>query len=592
MKNKFFHKPSLMVFIVTCLFGLLFIGCNNKKSNSGDTANDDTETSASAVASADGTTRNFNDALSSTEESTSRNNLASAPTMDLSVVPNDAILVAHLNLKNIWNKGDFNNIRDVSFVKLLLQELKNEDLQLSDFVNTLLDDPNSCGLGLKGDIFFFTSDLENEYGFRIGLGVNNAQRFKDFLKDLGEKADIDIDFEAENGFNSALIENGLACCWNNQKAYFFPVRSWSDRGPKREMSIYANQLMALDEKESLAQNYNLKRFLLGNQDLGCYLDYAAVNNDIKREFGRDEREIYESLIQPYKNAAICYTLNFETGSVKLQGAVVGAEGKNEFFSGDFNKSLVNYLPQQALAAATLSFNLNNFINLMEKMGRSADLNEKAYNDYSVKNILKSFSGNIAVSLSDLTIETQKHSYYDYYYDREQTYETTNTIPVFTVAAELKNNRVLKNIFDDMKEQGDLTASDNGYEINLGDMNISLKISDDVFMISNDGSAAAAFSRGGSSMGIERVAAKAKRGNYAYWNMNLADYSPSVRKALGLDASVLRMIEDYFKDAEVVYDKDGQTLDVVLNIKNNDRNSLKYTIDYIDNNLVTIFNLFQ
>ncbi len=53
-----------------------------------------------------------------------------------------------------------------------------------------------------------------------------------------------------------------------------------------------------------------------------------------------------------------------------------------------------------------------------------------------------------------------------------------------------------------------------------------------------------------------------------------------------------MIEDYFKDAEVVYDKDGQTLDVVLNIKNNDRNSLKYTIDYIDNNLVTIFNLFQ
>lgn len=541
MKNKLFQKSSLIAFVVTCLLSLLFTSCNNKKS---------TESQASGNEGGLGI------------------NAAFTEMADLSIVPYDASVVMHLNLKSIWEKGELDNADNVAFIKLLKQKLRDEDPDAAQIVNGLIDNPNSCGLNLKGDIFVFASE-SMKADVCIGFTTKDSEQFKNFLNNLERSANVSMSYSTESNYNTAFSEDmELGFCWDNKKAYIFPVfvDHWTNNDPRNDVRNCASRLMTFQDSESMNRHDDFKTFIAGRNDLGFFVNTRKIMPLL-------ENSEYSSLIgslDDFKNTSICFSMSFETGCIKLLGTILGMEGRpnQQFITENFNKDLLNYLPQQTLATVTYSYNIDNYLKLMDDNGMSRDLNEQITdNGYSLRDILKCFTGNIALSLSDIKLGG---SYND---DIE---------PIFTVVGEINNSRPLMQTLDQMESERDLTRVGDTYMTRDGD--ISIKINDNILMISNDQPSLNAFARGGNGNGSAIVAEKAGKGNYVYLDLSLEDYPAALKR--DMDRGVITLIEEYFKDAEMKLSP-NYNYELVINLKNTDKNSLKYTIDHIDNNLVTI-----
>lgn len=557
-------RTSLVVLIATCLFSLLFLGCKNKTNNDSETGNGNSQENVTS----------------------NKSNVAAVDqTAILSLIPDDAPFVFHIDLKSIWDKGDLDNANQVAFIKYLKSELKEENANASKIVNELIDNPNSCGLNLKGNIFIFTSESMKAEAC-VAITVNDSEQFKNFLMNLETNANLRMDFSTESRFNTAYCSDlGMGACWDNQKAYFFPVEEdyWSSRDPRNDVRDYADRLMSFGENASMSRNNDFQTFIASKNDIGWFLNmrYLIRMLEKDRSYYEDEAMNY---IRHFQNTSYCISLNFEQGFIKLQSTLLGMEGNSayQFVNDNFNKKLLDYLPQQTFAAATYSYNIENLIKMLDDNGLSEELNETIeHGSYRVRDLLNCFTGNIAVSLSDINIINKTRHSYDYYYDYSYDYNYEEPQPVFTLVGEINNSRPLKQTLDEMD---DFYHTGDTYIVKDGD--ISIKISDNIIMVSNDMSALNAFSRGGDGNGVEKIAAKAGKGNYIYLDLDPNNYPSSVKKAIDEDGRVLSLLEDFLQNAEVKM-SNNYSYEIVINLKHNEKNSLKCIIDQIDNNLATI-----
>ena len=480
----------------------------------------------------------------------------------MAMIPDDASYVMHINLGSIWEKGDFDNLDELTFVKLLRQELKSEDPDAAKTINDLLEDPNSCGLNLKSDIFGFVSE-SMKVDICLGFQVKDSNKFKDFLKDYADKAKIDLDISTENNYNLAFSKDlNTAFCWDKNKAYAFPIFS------EKEASKCADRLMSLQETSSMAQNNDFNTFLKANNDFGFF-----VNTD-KAMRMMDRRELNElgASVDQLKNTSICLGLNFEKGQIKMTSEILGLDDAQteQFFSTNFNKDLINYLPQQTLAAASVAIKLDPFIRQLEKSKRF-NLDESITDGGpSIREFLKSFTGNFAISLSGLSLG-------GYYNDELK--------PTFTFVGEINNKRPFTQALSSMEEYG---VKNNGDSYTIPSYDVSVNISNNILMVTNESSAINAFSRGGTGNGIEKIASKAQNGNYFYLDLDIDNYPSSLTRQL--DKNVVGLIGGYLKEAEARM-TGSNSAEIVVSLQNDDENSLEYTLHYIDNNLSRLGRFF-
>ena len=201
----------------------------------------------------------------------------------MAMVPEDATYVVHFDMGRIWDKGDLDHADRYTFIKLLRQEIKDEDSEVAKIFDELLKDPNSCGLNLKGDVLGFMSEsMKTE--MCIAFQVNNSEKLKDFIKDMSKRLDVDVDFSKESNYNLAYIDNlESAICWDKVRAYFYPAYS------EKDANKYADRLMSIDEKNSMSQNDNFNQFMKGQHDLGFFLNSEKAMGTMSRreleEFG-------------------------------------------------------------------------------------------------------------------------------------------------------------------------------------------------------------------------------------------------------------------------------------------------------------------
>lgn len=227
------------------------------------------------------------------------------------MIPNDAGLVVLINMDDIWDKGDFKHIDQLGFIKNMRSDIKKEDPEIAKIVDDLLDDPKSCGLNLKGDVFFFMSkDMKDGC---LGCQVKSSSKFKKFLENLNNKFDVDIDISEESDYNLALIER-FAICWNGSKAYGFSSES------RKDAEEQAKNLMSLKKDNSMAQNEHFKDFIKNAGDIGVFLNYENIKKVPK--IGRDFKEIKKQF-KPIEDASCYVSLSFEKDEIKVQGKTLG-----------------------------------------------------------------------------------------------------------------------------------------------------------------------------------------------------------------------------------------------------------------------------
>ncbi len=463
------------------------------------------------------------------------------------LIPDDAVWVFHVDLGSIWGKGDFDHIDQISFIKFIRQAFR-DDKSGADIINSLIDDPNSCGLDLKGDIFLFTAGEKGDVG-AFGVLVNDANKFKDFLSDLSNKAQADIDFSSEGNYTLGFYGK-TGYCWDDSKAYIISADS------KNKAREVADKLMSLQESNSLAHNADFNTFLAGNNDLGVFMN----TNNILGLLDKSDLDNAPVDLNQYKNTFFCLALNFENGRIRTSCSFLGME-KNQMdfiFSDNFNKNLLNYLPQTALAGMTLSCNMNSIFNLLVRSGE-VNLDEELTSGYTIGDVVKCLSGNIAASFSDLE------------YNNDWEYR-------FTIVAEINNARPFRQFL----ENADVPHDGDNYDLGIDGINVC--ISENTLMITNETSALNAFSRGGTGNGIAKIASKAQKGNYLYVDLDVNNYPSTLTNQI--DQGFVSLIGGFFKDAEFKMTS-PTSAELVIDLQNSDKNSLDFTLHYIDDNLLRL-----
>lgn len=469
------------------------------------------------------------------------------------MVPDDAAFVMHINLGNIWNKGDFDHINQISYVKYLLQELRDDNPRDAEVVNDLLNDPNTYGFNLKGEFFAFMSKTTGDE-VCVGYTINDAGKYKNFLKDLCRNTDVV--FSSENGYSLAYTkEHRTAFCWDDNKAYLYSSSS------ERDANSYAQKLMSLQEDNSLAQNADFNTFLQANNDLGLF-----VNTDLALELaGPGELEQYEEYLDQLQHTSLCLSLNFENGGIRLPFAILGLENNpgDRFVTDDFNGDLLNYLPQQTLAALSFSFNINSLLRMLEGY-EDVDLDESVTDGLSVRELIQSFTGNFAASLSDIRFDG---------------YNGEDLDITITAVAELNNGSLLK----EKMVQSDKARRD-GDSYLFEDETINVGLNGNVIMVTTKPSLLNMLSGGRSGNGVEKIAQKAKKGNYLYLDLDIHNYPSSLTQELGSD--IVNLAGGFLKDAEFNVTGQGRA-EIFIGLQNSDKNSLDFILHYIDDNLTRI-----
>lgn len=470
----------------------------------------------------------------------------------MSMIPDDAAMVVVINMDEIWDKGDFKHIDQLGFVQSLRKELKNENPDAAKIVNDLLEDPKSCGLNLKGDIIFFISSHNNA---AFGCQVRSSSKFKKFLENLDKNTDIGFDISKENDYNFAFSKDAnLAFCWDGSKVYGFPSPS------EKKAVKQADILMSIKKDNSMAKNEHFKEFMKNAGDIGVFVNYGSLIQP--NEYASINKTEFKDLIKPLKDASSYLSLNFEEGQIKVQGKILGLEeGKYGLLTDNFNKKLTDYLPEKAFAAGTLAVNISTIL----KNNKSPELDDEiVYGSYSTREVLKSFKGSIAASISSIS--------FDYY---------GNPIPVFTIVADISNNDVIRQSLLNLSYDNRIKYDGNNYYVDMDGNKVIIKLEGNVLMASNDPSAIDALSSGGNSKGIKKIASEAKNGNYVYLDLDIDDYPSSMKNMI--DRNLVKIISGLFEKAELKF-PEPYTMEFTISLQNKSENSLKHILKHIDDNL--------
>lgn len=548
MKNKFLKKNSLVALLALCLLGMLFAGCNKK-----------------------------------------------SPVL----IPDNAVAVTHFNIKNLFVKGDFKS----GFIKDAMEDLKKEDEETYEIINDLIKHPRSCGLKVTGNVFTFVEMSANfEPSVTLGMEVRRGKKFRKYLEKLEQKKNLNFNIKKLDDYYTANFEN-LGWCWNNSKVYlFFPVDS-------KDVSNRAEKLMTLTEDESLYKNSNYNTFLSNKHDYGVFFNFKPLINLYKQvlsSYSDEQPEGVDATLNAMKDASLALLTNFEKGYINTKYEILGMDEKKfEQFTKSFNKDIINYLPQQTIAATTFSFNIDAVVEQLVKTtlvdpSAAEILNEKVLGtDYTITNLIDSFNGSFAISLSDAKTENvERRRYnYDYDYDYEygygaydtaqiydyphyETYTAQRTVAIFTFVADLSNGDTFKGFFDQLSEDGILTRTGDAYVFTLDDLNISIKVNNNTIIISNEEVALNAFSTGGTRKGIEKIAAEAQKGNYLYVNLDFNAYPTSAKELLTDRAGkkAIDLVSNFLNDVEVKQ-LSNTAAEININLKDKDKNSLSAFFDF-------------
>lgn len=469
------------------------------------------------------------------------------------MVPGDAMFVISADLNSMWDKGNFDNIDKISTVQYLRQEIKEEDPGAAKILDELLQDPNSCGLKLKGEaVAFKTRSLHSKYV--VGLEVLKADKFEVFLKKISDKLGFDIDISKKDDIFYALCRDfDIAVCWNNSRAYIM-----ANVYQAKDIEKDAQSLMSLSSQNSIANNEDYNLFMKDHRDVCIF----ANNSQLISYLSLREPSLYKQMkksIDAYKNAYSCASLNFETGAIKMESKYLGLDANTNPRKGDFDSKLLDYLPRETFGAITIALNPDILLEELDKT-EQVDLDETiTRNGPTIRNLIQALSGNLAINLSDIRVDRYEE-------DIE---------PIISIAAGISNSRTIEKTFAALEEDG-LEKEGNAYVI--PGTNFTIKLTDNVLLFSNDQIALNAFDRGGAGNGMAQVASDAKNGNYMYLNLDLDDYPMAVKRML--DRRVVDGLSGFLKDAEIKTTEDYCT-EATINLKNNSMNSLEFIINYID-----------
>lgn len=473
---------------------------------------------------------------------------------EAALVPDNAAMVININVASLWEKGELDQADNIGFLKMLRQEVRNENAELGAIVDGLFEDPSSSGLDFRHDLMLFATDGSH---MAFAAVVKNQKQLGEKLKTLFAQTGVDAQWK-EGDYNRVEIANGaFVIVWDKQKAYI-------------TIKDMADGLMSLKKSESLKGNKQFADYWDKRADIGLWMGFDRLFNLAKQEFG-GVGDL--SAIEEYKGSSSAGGINFEKGQIIFNLYNFGPTVKLMKMTTDhkFNADLLGYLPEEALAAISLAVDVDSYIEYMEKINKEVAeaLDEEVIDGVTVRSLVQALDGSIAISLSGLDVDGKKVK------------------PNVNVVADLRDAELVRKSL----AQAQLPMSDGYYVIENDFMPIYIAVNDKAIAITTMLPTAQRVAKADkSSKGCKAIAKEMKkRGSYFYADLQIDHYPAGVRELLPPDAVTL--MRQYLKTLEAYNDAPDKG-HMTLFLNNEKQNSLLFTLHFVDDNLMTFARLFQ
>lgn len=472
-------------------------------------------------------------------------------------IPDDAVGVACINFKSIAEKGELDNVKNMSMIKELREEIREEDTEIDNLIGNLMDDPASCGLDLREQLAMAVFERHGDAVFEWIAKMNSTSKFENFIQ-KNNKGSFKI--LQNDGFSYIdLFDGDAMVVWNDNVAMLLVPESRNSN-----LREDAKELLNLSKDRSIASNDNFAKFWGKKCDAGIYLDLGNMMRepDVKREL----KHLPTAYMDGFEKSACYGTLNFEKGEIVLHMEALNFENQyyKDLLGHPFNANLLQFMPNKALAAATLSFDMTTLTSMINNEDAHL-LKEEFYNDYTIGDVLNCFNGSIAASLSG--IKEGKNTY----------------VPTYVMTADLSNPSKIKKILDDLSNDANSgMRRANGCYV-IGD-EVYVAVNNDVLVISSEIDNLKPHSNG-----LQDVAADAKSGFFAYLDLNINNYPSFMTNNLSNESKTfLQSISEKC----VLKRVDDHAVDVTLTIPSGSQNTLAYILKLMDNYFYKFYDILD
>ena len=482
------------------------------------------------------------------------------------LVPKNAYCVANVNLGTLWSKGGLSNFESLKTYSMFRDEIESiPSEKYKNLIYSLMRDPSTSGINTDKDILAFASREGDALMIGVTASIKNKGDFNEFMASLQDVTGFKP--KSGKGFDYIKLDKEVLLTYNDQNIALVVA---TDRKGRDLMEKYAASLFSMDNSGSILSNSNFNEYWNNHKEIGFYVALdnlfgdekiaASATHEMKREMRRNagiSEEDFDKAFDMLKKASCYYTLAFENGSIDMQCKVLGAPSDLDAMGDGISTTLMRFMPENTLAAASISLNLSKLVNkLEENVEVSRALDERIEGSpYTVRDIVNTFGGNVVAS------------FYGMSYDGK---------PLFAVAADLNDRSLVSNLVSAIS----IDSYRNVYLIN-NDIPLYLYFDDNTVALTDDAGAAERYTTGGYSDGLGNIADNAQKGNYIYLDLKLRDYPSTLLDRIGYRYNPgLDQILSLFDNIEIIANKDNSA-SIRINFTDN-RNSLDAMVRTLDN----------
>ena len=508
-------------------------------------------------------------------------------------IPDDAYIVARVDLGSVLEKMDIESLMKLDEVKDQLDDSKDE---LPDFLNEIMKDPEESGINFLKPVTIFATtgkDKNRDYSSsyqRIGVivRIDNEKKLEELLKNLDDEFNMDYAhrYDEDDDYYKTYPKNDNrrdhAFAWNDDVLIITYKSYYRD---DKDMKSMAEDILNLKSEESLIEtNAAFDEFISNDNDFDVFANVPMITKIAKSE-GQDLDEIMGEVknLKQYINNLGGYSihLNFEDDEIVLSSSPhfidnsvaeeLSMVGSEELPS-DYLKLLTSN--GNSLGAFGMTFNPETYAKLLDN--KTLNKNIKQETGLSIKELITSFNGNVAGSIAEMKeIEVTKYNYkwdYENYDYIKEPYKAKKTVPIFNaqvgIDSKSKLSKFIKNIF---KDNSKMEKEGNRYTVQDSDLGeINFIFLDDRMFISNDKKAKSVKKVGAweNPKNDDLIQTITDNPMGIYWSLNSKDYPKEIMKEV--PKSMDPLIKTF---KNIIIKSDGNTSSISIGLNEGEGNSL-------------------
>ena len=221
------------------------------------------------------------------------NSCSSGTPESLSVIPKDANFVASMDVRSVFQKAKFEELRELKSVKLLEKELKNENRSVADIFEKIMESPGSTGIDFTKEIFMFqTTEAENEMYMCFAMDLSNRAEFSKFIQDFHKAVERDFETEKEGDYEYAALSREVILGWDDKKVILMSAMNYKSR---KNLDIELEILMELREGKNIVADEAFNKFYSESGDLNLWLKSDVLETMQSQEPWSEWRKTWVSV---------------------------------------------------------------------------------------------------------------------------------------------------------------------------------------------------------------------------------------------------------------------------------------------------------